>query len=136
MSYPLAAAAILTVGVGIAHSWLGERFILVRLLRRDLPHLYGSDRFTKATLRFAWHLTTIAWFGLAAVMLMIGDRLGDPVQSSAPLAADPGGWEQSAGYAIAATFAASAVITAAATRFKHLAWPLFGAIAALVWIGV
>ncbi|MBA3657097.1 MAG: hypothetical protein H0W69_07085, partial [Gemmatimonadaceae bacterium] len=46
----LLIAALLTVVVGLAHSYLGERYILLRLFRRDdLPHLFGSDVFTKRT---------------------------------------------------------------------------------------
>lgn len=63
------AAIVMIVALGAAHSVLGERYILMRLFRRaDLPHLFGSDDFTKRTLRFAWHLTTVAWSGMAAVV--------------------------------------------------------------------
>ncbi len=55
--------ALLAIGIGIAHSYLGERYILIRLFRRDdLPKLFGGPEFTIQTLRFAWHLTTIAWW--------------------------------------------------------------------------
>ena len=48
----LLAAAVLTLAVGAAHSYLGARYILIRLFRRaDLPHLFGSDVFTRRTLR-------------------------------------------------------------------------------------
>ena len=61
--------AVLLAG---AHSYLGERYIMVRLLRRDdLPKLFGGVDFTKRTLRFAWHLTSIAWVGLAWLALLI-----------------------------------------------------------------
>ncbi len=54
-------AAFLSVALGIAHSVLGERYILTRLFRRaDLPKLFGSSEFTVRTLRFAWHITTVA----------------------------------------------------------------------------
>lgn len=47
-------AAALVVALGLAHSLLGERYILQRLLRReDLPRLFGSADFTRRTLRFA-----------------------------------------------------------------------------------
>ena len=60
MNFYFIAAAVLVVGIGIAHSWLGERYILMRLFRRqNMPHLLGSDDFTKRTLRFAWHITTL-----------------------------------------------------------------------------
>src|SRR3989304_9726957 len=83
MSLPLVIAAMLTVGVGVAHSVLGERYIIRRLLRRnDLPK---TDAFTRQTIRFAWHLPPIAWFGLAAVLALIGGRLGDPAPPTAVL---------------------------------------------------
>lgn len=64
------AAAFLLFLIGVVHSYLGERYILIRLFRRDnLPKLFGSDWFTKRTLRFAWHLTTIAWWGYGAMLL-------------------------------------------------------------------
>jgi hypothetical protein len=40
-------AGILFVALGLAHSILGERYILTRLFRRnDLPTLFGSSAFT------------------------------------------------------------------------------------------
>lgn len=126
MSAALIAAAALTVLVGVAHSYLGERYIIRRLLRRDdLPRLLGSDWFTRRTLRFAWHLTTVAWFGLAAVMVLLADQ-----------ATEAAGGAQSIGRAIAMTFGLSAIIAAAASRFRHLAWMAFAAIATLVGVGV
>jgi len=113
MAAALTVAAILAVAVGAAHSYLGERYIISRLLRRDLPKLFGDDTFTKQTLRFAWHLTTVAWWGFAALlMLMARDALTTT----------------NAGWAMAVTFLASAALTAGYTRGKHLAWIVFLAI--------
>src|SRR4029077_4695672 len=65
-------AACLCVALGLAHSVLGERYILIRLFRRsDLPKLFGGTEFTTRTLRFAWHLTTIAWWGAAALFFAL-----------------------------------------------------------------
>lgn len=108
---PELAAAALLVLMGVAHSYLGERYILIRLFRRqDLPKLGGSDWFTRRTLRFAWHVTTIAWWGFAAILVGLD-----------PLAA------------IAATFALSAVATAVGSNGRHYAWVVMLAIAALAW---
>ena len=68
----LALAAILILAIALAHSYLGERYILIRLFRQPLPKLFGSDDFTKRTLRFAWHVTSIAWLGFAALLLQVG----------------------------------------------------------------
>ena len=35
----------------------------------DLPRLFGSDWFTRRTLRFAWHITSVAWLGFAALLV-------------------------------------------------------------------
>jgi hypothetical protein len=73
-------AALLSFAVGLAHSVLGERFILMRLPEQAT--------FKARTLRFAWHLTTIAWWGVGAMLVL-------------------------------------------ASRGRHLAWPVFLAIAIL-----
>lgn len=64
----LLISSTLLIFIGLVHSYLGERYILTRLFKRELPKLFGSDTFTKQVLRFAWHLTTIAWFGFAAIL--------------------------------------------------------------------
>ena len=57
----LIIGTILLLIIGIIHSYLGEKYILIRLFRReDLPKLLGGDWFTKRVLRFGWHLTTLA----------------------------------------------------------------------------
>lgn len=122
---PLLFAAVLAAGVGVAHSWLGEQYLLARLLRRDdLPKLFGADTFTRRTLRFAWHLTTIAWWGFAAVMVALSGSLpGVPVGRAVLLA-------------ISLTFFASAALTCVASRGRHLAWPVFLAIAILTALAI
>lgn len=111
----LAVAALLLVALGLAHSVLGERYLLTRLFRRDLPRLFGSDAFTKRTLRFAWHLTTVAWWGMAALLLAgLDDRAA-------------------ALRILSATFAASGLIALAGSRGRHLSWVVFFALAALTW---
>ena len=67
----LQVAAILVVLLGIAHSVLGERYILTRLFRRDLPKLFGGSDFTRNTLRFAWHLTTVLAFALGTALWLL-----------------------------------------------------------------
>lgn len=121
MDLGLSIAAILATGVGVAHSWLGERYILTRLFRRpDLPHLFGSDQFTRRTLRFAWHLTSVAWWGFAALLLVLAQGDGADLRTRTL-------------QVIAVTFAIHALVTAIASRGRHLAWPVFTAIAVLAW---
>ena len=85
----------------------------MRLLRKPLPKLFGSDQFTKATLRFAWHITSVAWLGFAALLLQI--RLGN-LGSTELLTV------------IGITFAITALIALLASRGRHLSWLIFGAI--------
>ncbi len=110
-SLPLALAALLACAVGVAHSVLGERYILIRLFRRpDLPRLFGGTTFTIRTLRFAWHLTTLAWWGLAAVLLLL-------IQS--PVA------PRRIALGVGLTFLASGVAALIGSRGRHLAWIVF-----------
>ena len=112
-------AGVLSIAVGLAHSYLGERFVLVRLLRRDnLPHLFGSDVFTKRTLRFAWHLTTIAWIGLGGLVWVLG-----------------GNGARDGLRGIGVIFLASAVLTVVGSRGRHLAWIVFTMIGVAAWMG-
>ena len=125
MSALLATGAGLAFGIGLAHSVLGERYVLVRLFRRrDLPKLFGADTFTRRTIRFAWHLTTLAWWGFAAQMALASGALTE---------VEPAG-EIPLLRAIAWTFLASALLGLAVTRGRHLAWPVFLAIAACAWL--
>lgn len=114
-------AALLFVALGVAHSILGERYILVRLFRReDLPRIFGNTRFTTETLRFAWHLTTVAWFGFAALLLQISHGQLTP---------------SSAAQIIGGTSIASGLLPLVITRGKHLSWLVLFAIGGilLVW---
>ena len=117
MSIALYTAAVLAVGIGVAHSWLGERFILMRLFRQsELPKLFGGTEFTKNTLRFAWHITTLAWIGFAAILVSIAQG-----QLSV----------RTVGLIVGATFGAHFVVALIASRGRHYSWVVFLAIAAL-----
>jgi hypothetical protein len=111
MTVALYVAAALMIGVGIAHSYLGERYLLMRLFRRgELPKLFGGTEFTARTLRFAWHVTSIAWWGFAAVFVL----MAHPPMSFRAL-----------GIAIAVPLLATAAMILIASRGRHLAWPVF-----------
>lgn len=116
----LHAAAVLVFILGLAHSVLGERFILVRLFRRDdLPKLFGSAEFTTRTLRFAWHITTIAWWGIAVLLWRAAS--GDLSRESVLTVL---------GY----TMILSGVLPLVITRGQHLSWVvLFLAGGLMLW---
>lgn len=118
MSTLLYVAAILIVAIAMAHSYLGERYILIRLLRRDdLPRIFGSADFTARTLRFAWHLTSVAWLGFAAVLVW----MAQPRASLSTL-----------GLVIGSTFLLHFAIALIGSRARHFSWPVFLAISVLV----
>jgi len=123
MNFFYIIAAVLLILIGIVHSWLGEKYILIRLFRRDnMPHLFGSDIFTKQTLRFAWHITTIAWWGFALILLFMGNAFS---------------WEIIIPFnqIISITFLLTALLAGFYTRGKHLSWIIFLAVAILSWFG-
>lgn len=107
-------AAALIFLLGLAHSVLGERYILVRLFRRnDLPKLFGGTAFTTRTLRFAWHLTTVAWWGMAVLLWQGG---------SGSLTAR--GTLSVVGY----TLVLSGLLPLIITRGRHLSWVVLFAV--------
>lgn len=117
----LQTAAVLAFSLMVLHSILGERYILVRLFRRDnLPKLFGGDSFTKGTLRFCWHIMSVFGISLGAILWILSEpqdthTIGQIKQ------------------VICAGFTASAALAFGLTRGKHLSWIVFGAIAALVY---
>lgn len=108
----LEIAAFLAFVVGVVHSVLGERYILGRLFRRSyLPQLFGGTTFTIRTLRFAWHITTVAWWGFAVVLVLLALHSLTEARLSLVLGS---------------TFLLTGAITLVVSRGKHLAWLVFG----------
>lgn len=111
-------ATILLVAIGLVHSYLGEKYLLIRLFRLDnLPHLLGSDWFTKQTLRFAWHITTVAWWGLAAILLVISNNSDNIVNDILLITAS--------------VFLVSGLVSVTFSKGKHFSWVVFLLIAGL-----
>jgi hypothetical protein len=114
----LAIAALLALSTAIAHSWLGERWIIRPVLAiPDLPKLLGSRRGMKKVLRFAWHVTSLFWAGMAAILFHYSRAAKDETVLQI----------------VTVIYILSAVITAAVSRGRHYAWVVFTAIAGLTW---
>ncbi|TMO59488.1 hypothetical protein [Pseudoalteromonas aurantia] len=114
----LLIGAFILIFIGFVHSYLGEKYLLIRLFKRDnLPKLLGSDWFTKRVLRFAWHLTTIAWWGFAAILYFISSPSSVLVLRFEIL------------ISIAIVFAASGVMSFIFSRGKHVSWFFFFCVA-------
>jgi hypothetical protein len=135
-------AAILLFLLGLAHSLLGERYILMRLFRQNgLPKLFGGTRFTRRTLRFAWHLTTVAWWGLAALLgLLAQNRLGpnSDFQNSVfqNSALSNNSLEGSVLTVIGWTMLLSGLLPLFLTRGRHLSWVVLLLVGALALVAV
>ena len=116
-------AAMLLVLIGFIHSILGEKYLLIRLFKRpDLPRLGGSDWFTKRVLRFAWHITTIAWWGIAAILFVIANPQDEVTAKILQI--------------IALTFLLSGIISLVFSKGKHLSWVVFLAISGITFQAV
>lgn len=115
----LFVAAVLIALLAVAHSVIGEvRLIRPIAARGDLPTLYGTTRFTGATLRFAWHVTSALALGVSAIMFaMAFDAHQDVLVCII-------GW----------TLIACGVFPLVFTRGRHLAWVVFFAAGVLCLI--
>lgn len=120
MHLALYVAAALLVVISAAHSYLGEKYILVRLFRRNnLPKLFGGTEFTRLTLRFAWHITSLAWLGFAGILVLL---------------AHPPAAPDHLGLVVGLTFLAHGLLAGVASKGKHLSWIVFLAVGILsIW---
>jgi hypothetical protein len=111
-------AALALVGISFSHSYLGERYLLMRLFRRreQLPRLFGSTEYTQRTLRFACHVTSVAWLGFAALLLLAARA---PVDTP------------TLGAVVGAVFALHFAIAFGGSRGRHYSWVVFLAVALL-----
>ena len=109
--------ALILFVIGLVHSYLGERYILIRLFKREnLPILFGGTEFTKNTLRFAWHITTVAWWGFAAILIHLAGNDISPAFI---------------GNVIGVTFFIHFLIALLGSKSKHISWVFFLLVAAL-----
>jgi hypothetical protein len=90
--------------------------------REDLPKLLGNDWFTKRVLRFAWHLTTLAWWGFAAILYVLSNPNVN-VQTKILIITT-------------IVFALSGVVSLSFTHGKHLSWLFFFTISVINYYGV
>ncbi|MEO6798991.1 MAG: hypothetical protein ABI178_03540 [Rhodanobacter sp.] len=74
---------------------------------------FSAAQFTTRTLRFAWHLTTFAWWGFAGLLVQLAQ--GSLTSSGAA-------------QILGCTFVASGLLPLFITRGKHLSWLVLFAI--------
>lgn len=118
--YLAASGAVIA---GVTHSYLGERLVFPKLLAAEnLPRLRGSLEFTRSILRWAWHLTSLAWVAFAYLLFVVGaGRTPDAITLVR---------------IIAVFFGLTGLVTFVTTRGRHVAWPLFTLVALASWFGV
>jgi hypothetical protein len=121
MNVQLAIAALLSAMLAIGHSWLGERLILQPILGLDdLPKLSGSRRGMQKIVRFAWHITSVYFVAVAAILLYFSRTSAEPAVIKI----------------ISVTNIVCAVVTIAVSRGRHYAWVVFLAIGILSWLSL
>jgi len=114
------AAAALTFFIGLAHTLMGEKLILGPLLKKEQHHIFGSEFLVRRTLRFAWHTTSLFWWGIACVFV---------VYALSPLAAQ----DLLVLRILSVTFFIGALLALIASHGKHFAWYIFLAISILIY---
>ena len=116
----LLVAAVVLCFIGAIHSYLGERFVLRPILALpNLPKLGGSRAYMESIVRWAWHLTSVAWWGTSVLLVLWWSGRGAGAM----------------GAAVAATFALHGLIILGKVGTRHPAWPLFLLTAAATWLG-
>ena len=121
MNLQLAIAALLSATLAVTHSWLGERMILQPILGlQELPKLSGSRRGMQKIVRFAWHLTSLYFLAMAAILFYFSSNVREPAVIKI----------------VSITNILSALITIAVSRGRHYAWIVFLAIGIFSWLSL
>jgi hypothetical protein len=73
-------AGVIAVILGIAHSYMGERYLVIPILKSEqlTKHLSGSIGLKKVALRVSWHFATIAMWGAASTLVFLSSRPLNP----------------------------------------------------------
>lgn len=111
MAFPL----LISLGIAcliitaVVHSIGGEKYLLRPLFTHRGNHVLNHN-LARMVLRFAWHITSVFWLLLAAILYttaFLETYLGTFVL-----------------WSIGATFAAVGVFDLFASRGRHIGWPL------------
>jgi hypothetical protein len=105
------SAAFLVV-IAITHSVLGERVLLIPLLARRESVL--KSELVRVILRFAWHITSVSWLVLAAILVAIALKPEQVCRVSL--------------LSVGVTFTLCGIYDVFATRGRHVGWPFITAI--------
>jgi len=114
-------AAALVFLISFVHSYFGEKKLIGPLLLQESRNAVLEDSMARIVLRVAWHLTTLAWAGMGAVILLQDSA----TETNAMIV-----------HAMGATFALTGLALLITTRARHRAWIVFFAIAGCLWAGL
>lgn len=133
MNPPLIVAGCLALLGAAIHGVGGETLLLRRLSPEVLPPTgLGGPRTTRLVLHITWHLTTVAFVGVGAALLLSGAILhGESARGIALFTAC-----MATGFAAVMIMMTTASTRSARSLVRHPAPALFTAIAALAWWGV
>jgi hypothetical protein len=105
-------AGMISIAAGLIHSWLGERKLLGPVLAS-----MAEGSVARRVLRFAWHLTSLAWAAVGAILVALAlsppDRLGFSVL-----------------LIVTVLLWLNGLVSFLAGGVRHIGWPLFCAAAA------
>jgi hypothetical protein len=127
MNAALAAAAALTIVIGLVHSVLGERLVFSRLRQGTLVPTQGGTLLRGHHVRIlwaTWHVVTVLGWGVAAVLLLLA---AEPVLGPLHVALLQ---------IIALAMMASGALVLLGTRGRHPGWIGLMGVAGLTWIGL
>ena len=126
LNLPVLVAAGTLFCIATMHTVLGEwkgRRLVRRIVESGFLDVRDpADVLSMRIIRLAWHLTSLAWAGIAVVLayasFVAPTRLGFGVIG-----------------VLAIVFACHAVLSLVISRGRHPSWCLFGVVAALLLIG-
>ncbi len=130
MQIYLQTSGILIIILALAHSALGEWKLLSQLKNDSLPSINGipalfkSGGFSKNTIRFVWHITSVFGLSLAVILLHFSslNALGTTELFIVKI--------------ISASMLLAGLITLILTKGAHMGWILFFAIGILCALSV
>lgn len=117
--FALLTAAALAFLIGAVHSVLGEIRVLRPLLAPERRQgLLAKQETLRRVLRVSWHLVTLAWWGIAAIIAAIAVTPADAHGTMVLII-------------VSLLFSVMGVVALVASRGRHLSWIVFFAIAGL-----
>ncbi|MCA1726986.1 MAG: hypothetical protein LC722_04865 [Actinobacteria bacterium] len=127
---PLLVAGTLGLAGAVIHGGVGELLVVRRLSPKALPETsFGGGGMTKAMIRAAWHMTTMAFVTVGTSLILSGSVLSGELARGVALVA---AWLAT----IYAAMVMGAVFADPRRLIRHPAPVLLTAVATLAWLGI